>query len=370
MSYNDTRIPTTQYLGHPIIQSHSIQEKAREIIRHNIRANFSRISMNGTMGTGKTSLILHLTHLLHSIAMLEYNLPYAVRWVDSKELLDPEKFFESIDPVNQIIITDDTSYVTEMMGKMKKALLKYNTTKMRHQKDSRGHHITINVITIIVTHYTKGYDKMLRDVDFRYFTTVTPEEKRSISDLVGKQMVQKFIRRSYLMEVKGKVGIQLDTRDPDDMLWYKDSEPFRLALFSSKYGAHFCVFCDPTKIHDYQLHCNLCNPDYDGIKITARQLIEQCYGEVDEKYVNTAIRMMLFNTGHTKFLYRHIYKAYFLALHLAQKYKIDPDELGRELTQIQKKPPTYNLNSRKLNQSTVLQVEQRLEDDTVNNADT
>lgn len=362
MSYDDNRIKTTTYLGHPIVQSHSIQQKAREILKHNQRANFSRISFNGQMGSGKTSAILHLTHLLHTIGAEEYGRNYAVNHIDSELLLDPEKYAESIPPVDQIIITDDTSYVTEMMGKFKKAMLKRITTKMRHSEQN-GVHVTFNVITIIVTHYTKGHDKFLRDVDFRFITTVTPEEKRSIAEIVGKDMMQKFMWRSYQLEVNGKLAIQLDPRDPFDVLWYKDGQPFRLMLYSSKYGNHYCVFCDPTRIHDYQLHCNICNPEYQGTRLTGEKFLELMYDEIDPKYVNDAVRMLLFNQGKTNYLYRHKFKAYFLGLHLLQKFKVDPDEIGKALSIKQNKPETHDIPHRQLNQSTVLQIEQKAESD-------
>jgi len=361
--YDSNRVKTTQYLGYPIIQNHSIQQRAREILKHNQRANFTRVSFNGTMGSGKTKAILHLTHLLHDIGEKEFNMNYAVTRVDSKLLTDPDKFFESVPNVNQVLICDDASYVTEMMGKFSKAVLKNNVTRIRHRDDDKDS-VTINIIMIIVTHYTKAFDKFMRDVDFRFFTTVTPEEKRSISEIVGKEMLKKFVFRSYMMEIHGKLGIQLDSRDPDDLLWYRDSDPFRLMLVSSKYGTHFCVFCDPTRIKTHVLHCNICNPEYDGINVTAQEFInavENADSSIGKKYAHAAIRLVLFNLGRTKYLYRHTFKAYYLALGLMQKYNIDPDEVGKTLNRRQKKPETYDVEHRQLNQSTVLQVEQSLE---------
>lgn len=372
MSFSDNRIPTTQYLGYPIIQNHSIQQKAREILKHNKRSNFTRVSMNGTMGSGKTSLIIHLLHLLHELGAAEFGKNYAITWLDSMILTDPEKFAESIKPVDQIIISDDASYVTEMMGKIKKAALKHNVTKTRHKWDKDKNHITFNVIWVNVTHYTKGFDKMLRDADFRFFTTITPEEKRSVAELIGKDYVQKFITRSYMMEIHGKCCIQLDPRDPDDLLWYKDGEPFRLALYSSKFGTHFCVFCDPTLIKTHKLHCNQCNPEYDGRVLSADDFIDAVIDgcsksnkSTGKKYAYAGIRLMLFNLGFTKYLYRHTFKAYYLALSLYQKYKINPDAIGKALNKRQGKSDSYSTEHRQLNQSVVLQVEQNI----ANNSD-
>lgn len=363
--FDGNRIRTTQYLGYPIIQDHSIQQKAREILKHNKRANFTRISFNGEMGSGKTSGILHLVHILHDMAQEVNGINYAVNWVDSKLMADPEKYFELIPNVNQIVISDDASYITEMMGKYAKAELKSGVTTIRH-RDENNYSVTVNIIWIIVTHYTKGFDKFLRDVNFRFFTTITPEEKRSIADIVGKTMMQKFLTRSYMMEIHGKCAIQLDPRDPDDLLWYRDGDPFRLMLYSSKYGTHFCVFCDPTAIKTHQLHCNICNPHFDAVSISPDEFItsiETAHKSVGKKYAHAAIRLLLFNMGFPKYLYRHTFKAYYLALGLMQKYKLDPDAVGKALNHRQGKDDNaaFNIDHRKMNQSTVQIVEQQLE---------
>ncbi len=336
------RLHTTSYLGYPIVQKHSIQEKARDILKHNKRANFTRISFNGVMGSGKTSGIKHLTHLLHTLAINEFKTNYSVKWIDPETLLDPARFAKNITNTNQILILDDASYVTEMMGKFTKAKLKHNVTKIRHIDDDVDS-ATVNIILIVTTHYTKAYDKMLRDVDFRFFTTITPEEKRNVSDIVGKNFVLKFMARLRQMEKNGKAGFQLTQRDPKDVIWYRDGDPFRLMMYHSKFETQLCVFCHPASIKSHQLHCNLCDPDYNGIPMTEQEFIhavELADKSTGKQYARAAMKFLLFNLGETKYLYRSTYKSYFFALQLLQKYKINPMFIGMALEENQKRKST------------------------------
>lgn len=260
---------TTTYLGYPIRQEHSIKVRARNVIRHNIYNEVTRISCVGKSGSGKTTVDTNFIHEIHTIGEEEFGINYAVRWVGKEELLNFPKFVKTLAPVDQIIVFEDISYATEMLKKIERVELKEALTTLRHQLGE------IHIIFFFNFHYTKALDKMLRDADFKIFTSISDEEKPNMLQLLGydnTKMISRFEYRHRGMLQNGWWTVKV-ANDGSKKFLYRTNKPFRIALYSDLGELHFLLYASVKS--DRRVACNLCSSEPIGREVLFKFLWDE-----------------------------------------------------------------------------------------------
>lgn len=244
-----SNVPVTEvWNGVRFIRAHSVISTAKEILEHNKFFQATRVGIVGNMGTGKSTLAMTLTHLIHKLA----DVPFAIRLFDEEALLNFKETITNLEPANYILIIDDASFLSAKASKQKMDGIKQDITKIRHfpnQVDKR-------IIMIINWHYEYGLDKMIRSTDFRYCTSVGISDTENLSKLVGVKylpMIQQFqqmcvnaTKEPY--EFKFMLG-----RQP---FIYNYRKPHIPLLFYNKHTLRFIV--SPTR-QFVDAICNLCS---------------------------------------------------------------------------------------------------------------
>ncbi len=276
---------TTTYLGVPILQEHSIRVLARKILMYVQFKQFCAISSVGKSGAGKTTFSGNLVHELHTLAELEFDVPFAVRWVGKKELLDFDKWLASLPHVNQILVFEDISYAMEMAKKKDKLKIKEAFTHIRHELGD------VRVICIFHYHYSRAFDKMMRDSYYSVYTSMSKEEKGNLIHMHGGdkdtvEMFNKFMYRLQGMDELGYFTVPLDEKNKDKKYVYWTQNPFQIALTDQHGAFHFTMYGSP-KTSD-KVSCALCSPYPNAKRLKGKALMQvgcEAFGDSEFKKV-------------------------------------------------------------------------------------
>ena len=249
------RLKTTVYAGAPIVRVHSPRIRAREIYDHFKSTEFTRVIFIGKPGTGKTTAIDNVIHLLHQSFDKEKEM-YSITRLKETDLLKFGEIVDSLGAGNHIIAFDDVSYVSEIMSRVDKALLKLRMVTTRHA----GKDGTIKIILFMNIHYTKALDKMMRDADFLAFTTIGAEERRSVIELgISKKMVQTFQARQSWLTTK-KFLVIPNVAMKMQRLIYHFRKPFAIVLWKGV-STGMMVYSHPKHDKKGDITCRICSPN-------------------------------------------------------------------------------------------------------------
>ena len=219
------------------------------------------------MGDGKSTLVNNMIHLIHQIADKENKPIVIIR----KRKLDLLKFSEDIDKLpagDYIMYYDDISFVTDVADKISKAFMKIGMANIRHSDEAQG---IRRVIFIGVVHYTKSFDKFMRDADFYNYTGIGNEEKINAIGIFGKSQEKKidlFQKRQKIFSVRKRIDIKNVAMKRGILTYYRD-KPFRIALWGGV-GVHLMVYSAPVHDRDNSVSCPICSEikqDVDSTKL-------------------------------------------------------------------------------------------------------
>jgi len=167
---------------------------------------------------------------------------YIVRLLTAEDMSRMDEVIRDLPVRNRILIFDDVSFFK--LSTSQKAQL----TKIRHLQDG------MDVITILIYnfHYIRSLDKYVRQVDFKFYTSVGSEEKEILSANMSKNCARrleqfyrqhnKLLQKRECTFVKNKQSVFVTA------LKYKYDNPFRLALFQDAISCDFAVFPSMSKI--------------------------------------------------------------------------------------------------------------------------
>lgn len=249
---------TTTYCGIPIRQEHSIRSKARNIIRHNYFSQVTRIMADGKTGSGKTTFDTNLIHEIHTIAETEFDMHYNIQWLKSEKITHFVEFIESLPKgVDYIFVFEDASFTSEFLKKYEKLKIKKVLTEVRHILGDP------HLIFFFNIHYSKALDKMMRDADFKVFTSISDEERPNVLQLLGwenQDIIDTFEYRYRGMLLNGWFTVQLKDKLRKQYV-YHTNRPFRIALYSDLGVLHFVLYASYKSLGD-KVACALCiNPE-------------------------------------------------------------------------------------------------------------
>ena len=229
----------------------------RDIAEHQRYNDLTTLSIVGREGTGKSNLMAVLTHYLHlELSKLQAKKdapntvtdnavslarPYGVYWFGDAELADFENVLDSLPAKNRILVFDDVSFLSGFLGKKGMDGIKSVMTKIRHAKSG----VDYRTVLGFNFHYSKGLDKYLRDVGFRFVTSMGAEELDNYADLFGhvNKPVLKNYRKVSVAFARGRsIKVRVGRGPHARALTYKYRDPFGLALYHDGLALRWLVY--------------------------------------------------------------------------------------------------------------------------------
>ena len=269
----------TQWLGIVIGRSHSMIQKVKQVVEHQALNELTTISLRGREGTGKTTLSILMAHMLHeeftkfakktlteddeyqNKQILAARRGYIVKVLSRDDLMRFTEVLQEMPKVNRILVFDDLSFIKGDISEIKKQV-----SEIRHSGS-----IDLKTVLFFNFHYSKGFDKFLRDTHFVIQTSGGNEELKNIGEVLGggktaNRVANMFVSTYIKFNKQGKISMPLTKPTSAQKRWvhYKYSNPFRLALFYDGMSPRFMVYpsagqkgsADPLGVQN----CAICNP--------------------------------------------------------------------------------------------------------------
>ena len=104
---NDNLPVITEWQGEKFVRSNSLKATVNEILNLSESLDFVKINIIGPSGTGKSTLGISLSHLLHTTSPL----PFAVKIFNRENLLNMEETLKTLTATNWILLFDDLSFL-------------------------------------------------------------------------------------------------------------------------------------------------------------------------------------------------------------------------------------------------------------------
>ena len=263
----DKFLPTvTQWKKTKMVRKHSFLAAVKEIIHWSEEIDVTRVGIIGDMHSGKSTMVESIAHAIHKNS----NLPWTIKKLGEKELLDFEKSVKNLSGGSAfILIFDDVSFLDAKHNKKSIGMVKEAVTKIRHLDGGRD----VKIILIYNYHYTMGLDKYLRQADFRFFTTVGSSETENMESIVGHKkmnLVKEFSKMRQQGITKKYFGIMLRNKK---LFSYKWRDPFIPVLFYNNSTLRMIV--SPTRQWMDSI-CSICS-HADGIQsqISTEQFVKE-----------------------------------------------------------------------------------------------
>jgi len=314
---------TTTYLGVPILQDHSIRVLARKILTYNQFKQFTSVSSVGKSGAGKTTFSTNLVHELHELAEKEFNIIFSITWVGKDELIHFDEWLKAQTRTNHIFVFEDISYALDRARKDQKLKIKNAFTEIRHILGD------VRIICIFHYHYSRGFDKMMRDSYYTIYTSLSKEEKGNLVHIHGGDrqnvaMLNKFMWRLKGQDELGFFTVPLDEHDDKRKYVYWTQKPFQIALTDQHGEFHFTLYASPK--HHVQVSCKLCTPFKQGKSLGARsilQIMSEKYGESNAKRI---MRYYLFMRGGKNCIPMKDKRCWYFLEDIFKDFSVDMDE--------------------------------------------
>lgn len=303
----------TTWKGAQMIRAHSLLVTVREILQMLNSLDVVKIGIVGEPSTGKTTLALILSHLIHDMSKL----PWALRVFGEEEFLDMRATINSLEPANYVLYFHDLSFLTD---KRKIEEVKAAITKIRHLKSD------VKIVLIYDYHYTLGLDKYLRQFNFLYLTSMGSSEMDNVLKIVGNKYTgliedfkEKYVEQSTRQKCTFSVGM-------NKFFIYNYKDPFVVALFYNNSRARYIIFPKREWLCKICSTCSKANSQLANRTISAADFRK----EMDAKWGTTfksALKLHLFSNGLNVYSPHIVQAQRFLSKALMTKY-IDLEELA------------------------------------------
>ena len=293
LSTDRQRPVVIKWHGTPMIRRHSFIAAIKEIVTFSTEMDYTRIGLIGDPHSGKSTLARAIAHCIHKYSKI----PFTIKLLTQKELLDFENTLKTLTPANYILIFDDVSFLNANATKKDIDIIKQAITKIRHLDESTD----VKVIAILNYHYTLGLDKYLRQSDYKFFTTVGSSENENVESQTGSKyskLIKEFQKKRYLGIVKNKIPFKIGSKET---FAYKYRDPFIPVLFHNTNTLRIII--SPTREWIDPI-CSKCS-EATGMLTTSEVPINKFMQESEDKFGKgaweSAIKLALFSEGMTTY---------------------------------------------------------------------
>ena len=307
----------TLFEGEQIKQDHSPNVFVRSVLNYIKHSGYASINIVGIPGSGKTTMVTMLLHLLH-IQKPEYR----VIWAGANELRNLKSFLSNLPKCQSYAIAfEDASAALESLSTADQAEVFETMTQARHITEGK-------VLFITIYHYSFASLKRMRAQSlFTIFLSASIDEAGNILALIEKDPKAKkrlkFFQRLYHSEYANDYfEIRFGQNTPPHR--YITDKPFRIA---------YCINLSKTHLMVYKkMGCGLCSA-----KVLEKTIdIDELYrkGHEEKKfghYWNTALAMMCYNSGNKMALPNKLIYALDFAMKLKAEFYFDIPKLVEKL---------------------------------------
>lgn len=270
-----------------MVRSHSFLATVQELVNFNAEIDVCRIGIIGDMHSGKTTLAEAIAHAVHKKAKI----PYTIRIFQKADLLNFRETLANLKPANYVLIFDDVSFLGADANKKTIEIIKQAVTQIRHMEGGKD----VKIMSIQNYHYTLGYDKYLREADFRYFTTIGSSEKENMEKILGHQhnnLVKQFKMLRHQGVTTGTFALRVSAKE---VFGYKYRNPFIPVLFFNEQKPRLIVtptrqFIDPI--------CSICaTAQGQASEISIKQFITETNQKFQERTFKLVVKQALKEQG-------------------------------------------------------------------------
>lgn len=278
--------------GLKFVRNHSFLSTINTICKFSLKRDVVKIGIIGTEGTGKSTMAKSIGHSVHKIMKEQHKLSFAVKVFYEEDLLDFKKTLASLTPTNYVLIFDDVSFMEGSANKQQILKVKQAITKIRHLEGGKD----VKIILIYNYHYTMGFDKYLRQSDFKYFTTIGSSEIENMEKIVKTANMGKVYEFIKFVDEGLKRDFWRWPLTPKEFFKYDWQDPFIPALFYDNISIRHIIsprreFIDPV--------CSICSIA-EGVRHSSVP-IDEFIKDGEDKFGNSvfkaACKLKLFENG-------------------------------------------------------------------------
>ena len=296
-----------------MIRNHSIRATVDEILKMSETLDVVKINIIGNPSTGKTTLAEVISHLVHVMSAKRNGIPYAVKFFTKYDLLNIKESLASLSPTNYVLVFDDLSFLTSIVGKKKIEMIKQSFTEIRHLQEGQD----VKIITIFNFHYTRGLDKYLRSSEYSYYTSIGSEELENIQAVVGNRNTPLLLEYKRIWQqayTKQRFAYRLGKKN----FVYSTRKPFAPLLFWNNQSLRFVV--SPKRDWIEQV-CNICaeTPKTKQTELNLDEFVKDFQTKFSNGNARTAIKIKLFQAGINVYSKRIVQAMRYIDRYLAKR---------------------------------------------------
>ena len=305
--FGDYDGPTT-FEGIEIKQDYSPNKFINSVLSYVEHSQFACINVIGIPGSGKTSCVTMLCHLIH-LKKPEYK----IIWAGAHELRTIKEFLHTL-PKNTplVVIFEDSSAALEQLDGAAQAEAFEIMTQARHITKSK-------IIFVPIFHYSKSLLKNFRALSlFSIFLSASIDEQGNIAQLVdkdpkSKRRVKMFQKLYHSEFSKGYFELPKDNSNAD-LTKYVTDKPFRVAFCIDLSTTHFMLY---TKIG-----CGLCSRTKQEKSLDVHQVLAMVK-KVYPRYSALACALVCYMNGQKQGLNPDLIHALDVVFRIKMEYEFD-----------------------------------------------
>ena len=278
-----------KWKGVQMARNHSFMATIHEIVNFSAELDVCRVGLVGDMHSGKSTLSQAIAHAIHTTAKI----PYAIKVLYKPDLLDFKGTLAKLEPVNQILIFDDVSFMGAEANRKQIESVKSAISTIRHLDGGKD----VKIIVLMNYHYSLGLDKYLRTADFKYITTVGSSENENMEKMFGTKYHKKItdFKKYRQKAVTQHRCVMRITKT--QQIKYEYRKPFIPVLFWNEQSLRFIV--SPTRQFMSPI-CSKCT-EGEGMLTSSQVSIEKFVEESEHKFGSStflaATKLTLFTEG-------------------------------------------------------------------------
>lgn len=269
----------TEWLGAKIHMNYTPAHQVRKIINHQVHNELTVVTIQGREGTGKTTLARYLGHAIHEgidkvcrskkypeAIKAPLRKGYVIKVLTDEDLFgDFDATMANLPAINRILLFDDLTFAGGKYTKRQIDAAKAKLTKIRHLEDGQD----VKTVLIYNFHYSKGLDKYLRSSRFIFFTSLLPEERENVANIMGGSRLAKQKTSQFETISNGLQdgGVTTKEMGPDKRYYkvrYELNNPYRIAMFYDGTYPNFMAFPHINTVAPNE-SCGICFQKTQGI---------------------------------------------------------------------------------------------------------